>query len=80
MIALCVITYILVGFLLSMFLTFILKRSENWDGDESIFIVILCIILWPLYIFVGIVGGICCGLAAFYEWFSDCINERDKEE
>ena len=80
MIALCIITYILVGFLLSMLLTFVEKRTGLWDGDESIIFVGFCIILWPLYIVLGIVGGIITGLSAFYEWFSDCIKERDKEE
>lgn len=80
MIALCVITYMLVGFLLSLLLTFILKRTGMWDEDESIVLAIFCIIIWPLYILVGVFCGIACGLSAFYEWFSDCINERDKEE
>ena len=80
MVALCIITYILVGFLLSMLLTFITKRAGLWDGDESIILAVFCIILWPLYVFVGIFCGIVGGLSAFYEWFSDCIKERNKEE
>ena len=80
MIALCIITYILFGFLLSMLFTFILKRTGMWDEDESIVFAIFCIIMWPLYILIGVVVGIGGGLSAFYEWFSDCINERDKEE
>lgn len=79
-IALYVVTYVILGFLLSMLLAFVLTRTGMLDGDELIIYAIFCIILWPLYILIGVVVGIVAGLSAFYEWFSNCISERDKEE
>ena len=79
MIALCIITYIVVGFLLSMVGTFISKRAGIWD-DETKGVVEFCIILWPLYIVIGIISGTVIGLSIFYDWFAGCFKEKDKEK
>lgn len=79
MIALCIIAYIVFGFLLSMVGTFLLKRVNEWDNGWKD-IMILCIIFWPIHIIAFIIGGMVVGLSAFYDWFAGCINKKDKEE
>lgn len=76
---LCIIAYIVFGFLLSMVGTFLFKRAKEWDDDVKFFME-LCIILWPLHIIFFIISGIFVGLSAFYDWFAGCINEKDKEK
>ena len=81
-IALCIVAYLIFGFLLSMGITFVLKRTGEWDGAEEEYKILMmfCIILWPLYIIVGIIGGIFTGLSSFYDWFAGCFNEKKEEE
>lgn len=74
-----IIAYIVFGFLLSMFGTFLYKRANEWDSDTK-FLMELCVILWPIHIIAYIVVGIVVGLSVFYDWFAGCINERDKEK
>jgi len=77
-IALIIFGYLVVGFGVAMIYAFIEKRMglwDNYDDDDSDFCVIL-IFFYPILIpeLVLFAGK---GLKEFFEWFTDCINEKE---
>ena len=75
-IALIIFGYLIVGFGVAMVYAFIQKRTGMWSYDDPSFCVAIILfypILVPTYIIIAIIEG----LKEFFEWFADCINEKE---
>ena len=76
-IALIILGYLVVGFGVAMIYAFIEKRIGAWDDcDDSAFCVIL-ILFYPILVPIGLILFAVEGLQDFFEWFADCINEKE---
>ena len=77
MIALIIFGYFVIGFCVAMIYTFIQKRWGLWDHYADPGFCVVLILFYPIFIPVFIVLFIIEVLKDFFEWFSDCINEKE---
>lgn len=76
-IALIIFGYLVVGFCVAMIYTFVQKRWDLWDPYADPSFCVMIILFYPILIPAGIVIFIIEELKEFFEWFSDCINEKE---
>lgn len=75
-IALIILGYLVIGFGVAMIYAFTQKRWSLWSYEDSSFCVVIILfypILIPMFILIAIIER----LKEFFEWFADCINEKE---
>ena len=76
-IALIIFGYLVVGFGVAMIYTFIQKRIGAWDDYDDPGSCVALILFYPILIPMFILIAIIERLKEFFEWFADCINEKE---
>ena len=76
-IALIIFGYLVVGFGVAMIYAFAQKRMGAWDKYNDPGFCVVLILFYPILVPAGIILFMLMNIKDFFEWFADCINEKE---
>ena len=76
-IVLIILGYLVIGFGVAMIYAFAQKRMGTWDKYSDSSFCIVLIFFYPCLVPTGIILFMFTKTKEFFEWFTDCINEKE---